>query len=267
MWLSEYIKKALGFSLAYFRTLGRSAFDLVHDNVITKSQFGRFYWVSLFICAFSLFYYYVVAQQYDSKSVEFSECTPSSPLPFFAFFVLAEVASFVLLVGAQIAGWGMVRIWNADTLILDQNLKLQASELTSARRGHVIGRRLYGQMWGWFPITLALAVAISQNQLASVVSRCADTHLLDSLGFLTAVVWPGLVVAFTAVAALNWCLFRWGLNMRSVFILSIIFVSYVVATAVAGPADQVLSRGFRAMPEQINSFSKLLLGGKIFDLR
>lgn len=266
MWLSQYLHKLFSFTIAYFRTLGRSAFDLVHENVITKSQFGRFYWVSLLICAFALYYYYLEAQQYGGTSVDHPECYLPGDLPFFAFFVLAEIASFVLLTGARFAGWGMVRIWTADALVLDENLQARSSPLTRTQRAHVITRRLYGEMWGWFPITLALAVLISGDKLGSVVDDCFRERHLSSIGFVTTLIWPGLVVAFVIVAASNWLLFRWRWNLRSAFILSLIFVFYLISIALAGPADRLLGRGFAAMPSQINWLSTVLFGGAFFNV-
>jgi hypothetical protein len=257
MWLLDYLQKAFAFSMAYFRTLGRSAFDLVHDNVITKSQFGRFYWVSLFVCAFALFFYFVMANQY-SKNTGIPECLPQYEMPFLSFFVLAEIASFVLLLGGKIAGWGVMRIWSADHVVLDENLKLATSSLTASQRAHVIGRRLYRQMWGWFPITLVGAVFLSQGRLQEVVNACGATRSLDSFDFLRALIWPGLIIAFAAVAVFNWWKFRWALNARSAFILSFVFFLYVAAAGVASPAG-LLAEGLRSLPQKApTAISKIM---------
>lgn len=270
MWLSEYFQKALAFSLAYLRTMARSAFDLVHDNVISKGQFGRFYWVSLLVCGFAYFYYFHETQQYvgDTSRV-YWPCTPEDTLPFFTFFVLAEIASFILLLGAHLAGWGIVRIWSASAVVLGRNLKLEKSQSrpTARQRAQIISLRLYGQMWGWFPITLTIAIAISvfaHNRFQDVVVRCnqSQPRSLDSFEFLTIIMWPGLVVAFAAVVLTNWLLFRWKWNFQSAFILSLIFVFYVVAIAVSGPSDAFLADGLRKTPQTVISISNIIFQGK-----
>lgn len=261
MWLYDYIDRALAFTIAYFRVLSGSAFDFFRDNIASRSVFGRFYWVSLFICSFAIFYHYNIAQQYEvavSGDPNLSRCYPNKTLPFLAFFVLAELASFILLIGSRIAGFVVVRLWPAAVTTAN-GLPIYSI----AQKSNIVFRRLYRLMWGWFPITLTLSVIISQDRLQQSIALCAEAGPSASI-WIQAIVFPGLVVAFAIVTAANWVFFRWPLDGRLAFLLGVTFASYFVAVVIISPADHVLIQGLRDLPQelpkQLSDLSKALFG-------
>jgi hypothetical protein len=263
MWLYQAILKLLGFVSAYLKNLHYARFDLLGKIGMTKSQLGRFYWVNLVLCAFVLYRLFDTTQQLRADSsfqavVENVKCRPEQPVPVLAFFILAEVASFILLVGAHAEAWILYRLKKGTP---DHPIFAEIPSRAAA------ARRLHRLLWTWFPLTLGIAVYLSKDCLNSVVKWCDSlsgghySGALHGAKLILALVFPGLLVSFFGIAALNWAFYRWSPHRDLVMTLGLAFAFYILAIAIVGPTDLFglikLSREIRI---DFDSVLKLLVG-------
>src|SRR5438105_3000763 len=106
MWLSQALWKLSGFISVYVRNFRDAGFDLLRAIAMTKPQLGRLYWVNLVLCAFAFFYLFEESQWLrKAETLNADHCYPNNSLPILALFILAEVASFILLIGAHCEVW------------------------------------------------------------------------------------------------------------------------------------------------------------------
>jgi hypothetical protein len=244
MWLSDLILRCWEYASAYFRILRKAGNQLLLANMVTRSQVGRFYWVCLLMTAAALWLMFWLASLiYDAgtSSATLQSCYPTKPLSTLAFFVLAEFASFILLIGAILESKIVVRFWPSTPYNMAWNEE------------RVITRRLHGLMWGWFPIFLLLVVSISQSQLGNLLEDCKKA---PPVGFIlvTEAIWPGFLIAYSVVVAVNCFIYKWSKSWELGFILAYTFVMYVVVIAVVSPADVLFVVRFcRNLPDSLES--------------
>ena len=259
MWLSQVLWRLLGYGEAYFKNFRDAGFDLIRSIGMTKAQLGRFYWVNLGICAFAIYYLFYEAQWLRAaETFGNPSCHPRRPLPVLATFVLAEIASFVLLVGAHTESWLLYR---------KQGSVADHAILVDAPSPQAVARRLHRLLWTWFPLVIALAAYLSASRFDAVVVWCDQssvgyTVLLHRTKLICALVWPGLVAAFVLAAGVNWAIYRWRPNWRLATTLAFGLVFYALAAAIVGPSDilGVVSL-CRQIPENIDWLLKQLIGG------
>jgi hypothetical protein len=259
MWLSQILWKLCGFATAYLKNFREGGFNLPHAVGMTKSQLGRFYWVNLIFCAFVLYYLFSSTQWLrEADTLENPQCYPAHSLPIIALFILAEIASFTLFVGANIEAWILYRRGDAQNhaILLDIPSRQAAA------------RRLHRLFWTWFPFVLAASVYFSTCRFDEVTDWCIHTTdanysgAMHSARLVLAIVWPGLIVSFVVVAGLNWAFYRWKPNKNLATTLVFSFTLYVLAIAVAGPSDALgLVNLCRKLPGNLDWIFKSLVGG------
>jgi hypothetical protein len=257
MWLSDLLWRLCGFAEAYLKNFRDAGFDLLRAIGLTKSQLGRFYWVNLIVCAFVLYYLFDTAQWLRKFTpLEGANCYPSKSLPVLALFLLAEVASFILLVGSQLESWLLYR---SEESAADHAILRDTPSRTAA------ARRLHRLLWTWFPLVLGVAVYISASRFDGVADWCRGTADHYSLAVHRAkLIWaiiPQLALAFLTVAAVNWLIYRWSPSRKLAITLLFGFLFYVLAVAITGPADILgLVNVCRQLPDNIDWILKALIG-------
>jgi len=260
MWLSQVFRKLCDFVTAYIKNFRYSDFDLHGRSSMSRLQLGRFYWVNLIISAFVLYYLFNSTQQLrEAHPLEHAKCVPEQSISTFAFLILAEAASFVLLLGAQ-----------AEALMLYRfnKGKVDHAILTGIPTRAEAARRLHRLLWTWFPLILGFAVYLSMGAFDRVAQWCnslPDEQYSGSAHgarLILALVFPGLLVSFLGVAGLNWALFRWQPNRRLATTLAFAFTFYVLTMLIVGPSDIFgLIKLCRQIQEGVESLFKLLIGG------
>jgi hypothetical protein len=251
MWFSDLIIRSWEYASAYFRILRKAGIQLLLANMTTRSQLGRFYWVCWLMTAaaiLALFWSSNLVFEGHPGTQALQACYPKKSLSVLACLVLAECASFMLLVGALLESKLIVRIWTPPNAI------------TAGNDTRVITRRLHGLMWGWFPIFLFLTVAISGYYLNDLQTACSEGN---PIGFVLVAekIWPGFIAAFAIVVAINCFIYKWTISLELVFILACTFVLYVVVTAIVSPADVLLLVQFcRNLPDKLQSGWSFFVG-------
>jgi len=262
MWLSQILWKAFGFGSAYIKNFRDSGFDLLRGNGMTRSQLGRFYWVNLILCAFVLYDAFRVTHQLQASEILVGgQCYPSNAIAPLAFFILAEVGSFVLFLGGQVEAWIFYR---------QQGSASDHAILKDVPTRKAAARRLHRLWWTWFPLVLWAATYLSSAHLDDVGKWCVDSvrstgkydYFAHHARLLWASVWPGLIVTYAVGAAVNWAIYRWSPSRKLAITVAFGFVFYVMAVAVVGPADMIgLANLCRQLPIDLGSVFKFLAGG------
>lgn len=259
MWLSRVFWTLYGFATAYLKIFRDAGFDLFQKISLTRSQIGRFYWVNLILCAFVLYFLFVSARQLRAAHPMSSQaCYPDQSLPAIACLILSEVASFILLVGAQIETWMLYGC--KDTTPDHPILANISSRSLAARKLHLL-------LWTWFPLVLGTAVYFSQTRLNEVAAWCdalsPDQYsgIRHGANLVFAVVWPGLTISFLFIASVNWALYRWKPSRNLTITLLIAFLSYILAITVVGPSDLLgIVKLCREITDALVSIFKTLVG-------
>jgi hypothetical protein len=251
MLFARVIFKSCEYASAYFRILRKAGFQLLLANMATRSQLGRFYWVSLLMTAAAIsimFWLSNVLYAAEPQRANLKACYPDKPMPLLSFFVLAECAAFILLIGAKLESIIITKIWPS------------LPPVTASNQTQIITRRLHELMWGWFPVWLFLTILISQNYLRGLLDDCSKGNPINVV-LIAKEIWPGFVIAYLIVILANWLIYKWKPDMELGFILGCTFLLYAVVIAIVSPADALfLVRFCRNLPANLESSLNFFLG-------
>jgi hypothetical protein len=246
MWFSDLIVRSWEYASAYFRILRKAGIQLLLANMTTRSQLGRFYWVCWLMTAAAIWTLFwssnlVFGGQHPTEQ-DLRACYPKKDLSVLACLVLAEFASFILLIGAVLESKLIVRIWPPP------------ASVAAGHDARVITRRLHGLMWGWFPIFLFLVATISRNYWLNDLQTDCSLARPIGVALVAEHIWPGFIAAYAIVVAINYFIYKWTKSLEMAFIIACTFVLYAVVTAIVSPADVILLVQFcQNLPAKLQS--------------
>jgi hypothetical protein len=186
-----------GYVRAYFKCF-------FWNGVATRSQYIRFYLVNLVFTSaalYGLFFHHGFVEWESSLGA----CVPKERVPYVAFLVLAEGASFVFLIFSYV-----------NVVFKSQPLCWRRAYKDLTTVGHRLEWRLYRLLWIWFPWTVLAISELSWGAVRDVVNGCVSSGGTIQFGqsgyrlqLFWALIWPNALLVLAPIVFVYWFFVRW----------------------------------------------------------
>jgi hypothetical protein len=223
MWTTNLLALIFSYLSAYLRCFRWKCDD-------TRVEYGRFYLLNWAFTSYALYLFYWYTSFLQGREISYG-CQPEQSLPFLAIFVIAEIASFVLLACSYI-----------DLAFKREALSWRRVLSDFTTIGPRSNWRMYRLMWIWFPYTLLIVTYLSSGAVKDIVTDCVMARgptgsIPYSLLLLWPLLWRGLSVASLVIIGANWIAFRWKPSRRLLAEFALVGISYILTFAIIGPPD------------------------------
>jgi len=290
VWLWQFLLTLYGYVKTYIYRICEDDYNLAQPDLTTKPQNTRFLIANLMFGSFAVFVLLSKMNFLNSPSgntllnarTSFEDapiCAPIRDLPFWAIFILAELASFIVLVGAWLSAW--------TTSCLQARLAGQTADpsahkfrICAPMSGSVTSRtrRLHRVMAPALFLAMIVTAYLASNHVKRVQENCDDEtarRFSYSLSLLDAIVCPYFIAVFIAIFAayflrtsitFNRAATRVSLTPMTrvplatfLICLGFALLSYVAALAIVGPPDLLfVVKSLRYL--NLQSVAKTLVG-------